>query len=168
MPLPGKSFYYGWVIVVISLLNLLVLYGVWYSYSVFMVAFSKEFGWNRTTTSSIFSLFMVVIGLTGPLVGFGVDRLGSRRVLSCGALILAVGLFLCSRAKSIMSFYLSFGLIVGLGGECYWVGWKLSRHCQLVYAKKRVSCRDCYFWNRIGDVNLCPHRSSVGSEIRLA
>jgi len=53
----GKHIYYGWLIVAISLLNLMTLYGVWYSYSVFMVTLSGEFGWSRTVASSIFTLF---------------------------------------------------------------------------------------------------------------
>ena len=109
--------YYGWVIVCISLLNLLVFYGVWYSYSVFLVSFTREFGWDRTRTSSIFSLFMLVIAFTSPLIGYGVDRLGSRRVLSFGSLMMATGLFLCSKVNSITAFYLAFGVIVGLGGS---------------------------------------------------
>ena len=113
----GKHIYYGWLIVAISLLNLMTLYGVWYSYSVFMVTLSGEFGWSRTVASSIFTLFTLVIALTSPLIGFCVDRYGSKKVLACGALILAAGLFLCSKAGSTVSFYIFFGLIAGLGGS---------------------------------------------------
>ena len=112
----GRHFYYGWLIVTISGVNLLALYGIWYSYSVFLVAFSKEFAWNRTTTSSIFSLFMIVMGLAGPFIGYAVDKYGPRKILTIGALIFAFGLFLCSRVNSLIAFYLTFGGTVGLGG----------------------------------------------------
>ncbi len=115
-PLIEKRPYYGWLIVAVSLLNLMTLYGVWYSYSVFMVILSREFGWSRTVASSIFTLFTLVIAITSPFIGFCVDRFGSKRVLSLGAVVLASGLFLCSRAQSTASFYVSFGLIAGLGG----------------------------------------------------
>ena len=109
--------YYGWVIVGVSLLNLLVSFGIWYSYSVFLVALTNEFGWDRTTTSSIFSVFVMITGLSGPLVGHAVDHLGAKKILTLGALTMAVGLFLCARAVSIPFFYLTFGGIVGLGGS---------------------------------------------------
>jgi len=117
IPFVRKRFNYGWIIVAISLLNLMTLYGVWYSFSVFMLSFSREFGWNRTVASSIFTTFTFVIGFTAPLIGFCLDRFGSRRVLSLGGLILAMGLFLCSKAESLIAFYISFGLIAGLGGS---------------------------------------------------
>jgi len=109
--------YYGWVIVGVSFLNLLVLFGIWYSYSVFLVALTHEFGWDRTTTSSIFSVFVMISGLSGPLVGHAVDRLGARKILTLGALTVAFGLSLCSRAESVWLFYFTFGGIVGLGGS---------------------------------------------------
>ena len=109
--------YYGWVIVGVSLLNLLVLFGIWYSYSVFLVAFTNEFGWDRTTTSSIFSVFVMISGLSGPLVGHAVDRLGARKILTLGALTVAIGLALCARVESVPLFYLTFGGIVGFGGS---------------------------------------------------
>jgi MFS family permease len=107
--------YYGWVIVGVSFLNLLVSFGIWYSYSVFLVALTSEFGWDRTTTSSIFSVFVMVIGLSGPFVGHAVDRLGTKKVLTSGALMVALGLYLCGRVESILLFYLTFGGIAGLG-----------------------------------------------------
>jgi MFS family permease len=62
-------------------------------------------------------LFTLVIGLTAPLVGFCVDRFGPKRVLTFGALVFASGLVLSSKASSMLSFYVSFGLVAGLGGS---------------------------------------------------
>jgi MFS family permease len=109
--------YYGWVIVAISLINILVFYGIWYSYSVFLVALIREFGWDHTKASSVFTVFMVFISISGPVIGYLIDRLGPRIVLSIGASILSVGLVLCSQAKSILDLYWSFGIIVALGGN---------------------------------------------------
>ena len=109
--------YYGWVIVSVSLLNLLILYGIWYSYSVFLVSFGREFGWNRVRASSIFSVFVLVIAFTGPFVGYLLDRFGSRKLLSLGSLTIAAGLFLCSNGDSIAALYITFGVIVGMGGS---------------------------------------------------
>lgn len=109
--------YYGWVIVGVSLLNILVFYGIWYSYSVFLVAFTKEFGWNHTKASSVFSVFMVFISISGPFTGYLIDRFGPRMILSFGAFILSIGLAICSQAYSIRDLYLGFGVVVALGGS---------------------------------------------------
>lgn len=109
--------YYGWVIVGVSLLNILVFYGIWYSYSVFLVALAKEYGWSYARASSVFSLFMIVISLSGPFVGLMVDRMRPKYVLPLGALVLCAGLVICSRATSIEGLYVGFGLIVGIGGS---------------------------------------------------
>lgn len=113
----SQLYYYGWVIVGISLLNILVFYGIWYSYSVFLVAFTREFGWDYTKASSVFSVFMIFISISGPFTGYLIDKFGPRVVLSVGAFILSVGLALCSQAISIWNLYLSFGVIVALGGS---------------------------------------------------
>jgi MFS family permease len=111
-------FYYGWLILAVAFINLLTFYGIWYSYSVLMVYIAYDFGWERTTVSCFFSLFMVTIGLTGPIVGYCVDKIGSRVVLSVGAVLLGSGLLLCSLAQSRIDFYIWFGLVTGLGGSC--------------------------------------------------
>ncbi|WP_155302286.1 MFS transporter [Desulfosarcina widdelii] len=111
----GVRFHYGWVIVGLALVNLMFHYGIWYSYSVLMLRLAEEFGWDRAAVSSIFSVYMLVIGATGPLVGRWIDKFGSRTVLALGSLVLSLGLYCCSIADSMADFYLSFGLIAGVG-----------------------------------------------------
>ena len=109
--------YYGWLIVALAFLNLITLYGVWYSYSVFMTYIASDFGWDRTTVSSFFSLFMITIGLTGPIVGYSIDRVGPKIVLTIGAMLLGSGLMLCSLVNTKVTFYIYFGILAGLGGS---------------------------------------------------
>ena len=111
----GARFHYGWIIVGLALVNLMFHYGIWYSYSVLMLSLAEEFGWDRAAVSSIFSVYMLVIGATGPLVGRWIDKFGSRTVLALGSLVLSLGLYCCRIADSMADFYLSFGLIAGVG-----------------------------------------------------
>jgi len=41
----------GWVVVGAAFVTMALLYGLWYSYSVFLVALLKEFGWSRSVTA---------------------------------------------------------------------------------------------------------------------
>ena len=52
----------GWTILATSFVTLAVIYGIWYSYSVFLVALVREFGWSRSLVAGAFSVFSMVHG----------------------------------------------------------------------------------------------------------
>ncbi len=110
-----SSLYYGWVIVAIGFTAMAVAYGVRNSFCVFYVAILKEFGWSRAGTAGIFSINIIVYGVSSPFAGSLVDRFGPRKVLSVGAILLALGTALCSQAGALYHFYLLFGIITSIG-----------------------------------------------------
>ena len=107
--------YYGWVIVAVSFVNLAVVFGIWYSFSVFFVAILKEFGWSRAATAGVFSCFMMVHSLSAVVIGGYIDRLGPRLVFPAASCIVALGLFLSSRLHSLWEFYLWYGILTSIG-----------------------------------------------------
>ncbi|MBN2332517.1 MAG: MFS transporter [Deltaproteobacteria bacterium] len=108
-------FYYGWIIVAVSFVTLGLSFGVWYSFSVFFVAIIKDFGWNRSATASIFSLFIISHYLCAMVAGIMVDRYGPRWLIPAGALWLSIALFAVSRATTLPHFYLSYGIGAAAG-----------------------------------------------------
>src|SRR5262249_31945916 len=66
------------------------------SYTVCLVAFIEEFRWSRAEPSLAYSVSQFVTGMTSPLVGVLVDRLGPARLVLIGGIILALGLFASS------------------------------------------------------------------------
>ena len=60
---------HAWPILAISFITFVVIYGVWYSYSVFLVALIQEFGWSRSLVSGGFAFFSLVNGVVAPLTG---------------------------------------------------------------------------------------------------
>ncbi len=116
------TFNFGWVIAGVSFVTLALVYGIWYSFSVFFVAILKEFGWSRSTVAGAFSLFIIIHGITGPFVGGMVDRFGPKRVFLLGSLFVGIGLTLCSLIRTWWQFYLFLGVITALGiGSVGWV-----------------------------------------------
>ncbi|MBN2231679.1 MAG: MFS transporter [Deltaproteobacteria bacterium] len=107
--------YYGWTIVATSFLTLGLAFGVWYTFSVFFVAIIRDFGWDRATTSGIFSTFLVCHYLGAFAAGTLIDRWSPRLVIPAGALWLAVCLLLVSGARSMGDFYLRYGVGAAIG-----------------------------------------------------
>jgi len=65
-------------VLVATFVTLGLTYGFWYSYAVFLVAFLREFGWSRSVVAGAFSTLVMVHGLSGPLLGWLVERVGPR------------------------------------------------------------------------------------------
>jgi MFS family permease len=107
--------FYGWIVAVAAFLIVVVGYGMRYGFSVFYVHILQEFGWTRAGTAMAFSWALIVYGLSAPVIGFMVDKLGPRRVVPLGAIVLAFGLSALSRTSQIWHLYIFFGFFVGLG-----------------------------------------------------
>ena len=85
----------------------------------FFVALERNFGWNRTTLSGAFALSRAEGALFGPLEGFLVDRLGTRRMVVIGYFVMGLGFIFYSQIQTIWQFYLAYlaiSLGSGLGG----------------------------------------------------
>jgi MFS family permease len=117
-----STLHFGWFVVGFSFVTLALVYGVWYSFSVFFVALLKEFGWSRSIGAGAFSLFIIISSIVSPFVGNMVSMAKPRGVILCGSLILGVGLALCSFTYTWWQFYLFFSLITAVGlGASGWV-----------------------------------------------
>jgi MFS family permease len=110
-----RRLFYGWIIVGVSFINLAVVFGIWYSFSVFFVAILNEFGWSRAATAGVFSCFMLVHSGAAVLIGTLLDRFGARIVIPAGTCIVAVGLFASSRIDLLWEYYLWYGVLTPIG-----------------------------------------------------
>ncbi len=108
-------FFYGWVIVAICFLTVAISYGIRYSFPVFYVSILQEFGWSRADTALIFSINIIVYGVSAPIVGTALDRFDPRKFMTMGAILLAVAIAACSLTNQIWHFYILFGLLVSFG-----------------------------------------------------
>lgn len=118
----SSSFRSGAIIVATLFCTLGLLYGVWYSYSVFLVALVGDFGWSRSVTAGAMSVFILVHGGFGPIAGRLVERFGPRRLMLVGSLVMASGLALTALIQTWWQLYLSYGVLTAVGlGACGWV-----------------------------------------------
>jgi MFS family permease len=112
------KFYYGWIIVGLGLVSMSFWFGVRSSFSVFYVALLEEFHWSRGEAAGVQSMAMLTYTFIAPVVGGLIDRLGPRRVIVPGILLLFAGLVLCSSVKTLFQFYLFYGVLVAAGSTC--------------------------------------------------
>jgi MFS family permease len=96
-------------------------YGIWYAYSVFLVALLNEFGWSRSVLAGAFSVFAIVHGCASPLVGYFCDRVCPAIIMAVGSVLLATALYLNSLIEQVWHLYLSFGVATAIAVSlCGW------------------------------------------------
>jgi MFS family permease len=99
----------------VSVITLSIVYSVWYSYSVFLVALLHEFGWSRSVVAGAFSVFTLAHGASNPVLGWLADRVGPRRVIATGGAVLALALWSDSMVTTPWQLYLTFGGFTAIG-----------------------------------------------------
>ena len=89
-----------------------------HAYTVFLLAFIEEFGWSRAESSVAYAVSQLISGASSPLVGMLVDRLGPRRLILIGGVVLAAGLLASSLADALWQVIILYGVVMTLGANC--------------------------------------------------
>ena len=111
-----KKIFYGWWIVLATHLICMIGYGTWlYSFGVFFKPMSAEFGWTRAMTAGAYSLRSIEGGIASPVVGWAVDKYGSRGVIVVGAIVSGGAFALMPLVDSLLGFYLVYGILLSAG-----------------------------------------------------
>ncbi|MGD9032310.1 MAG: MFS transporter [Desulfobacteraceae bacterium] len=114
-----KKIFYGWWVVLACFgISFYVGGVVFFGFTAFFEPLRDEFGWSYTQISLAASLRGLEMGIFAPLVGFLVDRFGSRKLILFGTITVGFGLILLSLTRSLVMFY-GFCLLVAFGaGGC--------------------------------------------------
>ena len=107
--------FYGWYIVFVGATAYALGYGARYSFSVIFPSLLEEFRWPRDITATMLSFHIFVYGIMAPITGYLVDRTGPRKTMVVGGILLSLGLVLSHWGNQVWHFWISFGLIAGMG-----------------------------------------------------
>ena len=110
-------FFYGWVIVGVSMVSssLMSGLGIW-AMSVFIVPMEAELGWSRTTIFLAFTIRALMVGVLAPIVGPLLDRKhGPRVALLVAGLAMGGSLAYTGRVHSVLEYQLVYGVVGAMG-----------------------------------------------------
>lgn len=81
------------------------------TFSVFFATLLGSEPWSRTAIAFAYSLYAVVYGLSGPLVGRWCERFGPKRVMLAGGVSIAGGFVLLGTTRQVWQFCVVYGLL---------------------------------------------------------
>ncbi len=114
-PWPAGPVFYGWYIATGGGALSLIAFGIAsLGLGVLIEPMQEELGWSIAAISLGFSLRSFEQGLLAPIGGVLVDRLGPRKMILSGVILLAGGLLLFSQARTLPVYYAA-SIIAALG-----------------------------------------------------
>ncbi len=110
-----QKIFYGWIVVAVAFLVLLVGAGVRATPGVLIVPLQREFGWSTATISAPIALNIFLYGMLGPFAVALIERFGLRLSVSLALLALAIGVALTTLMTTPWQMTLLWGVVVGSG-----------------------------------------------------
>ncbi|RXZ81641.1 MFS transporter [Paenibacillaceae bacterium] len=111
----NSRFYYGWIVVAIGFLTLVVAAAISSVPSVLMLSLEQEFGWERSTVSAASSIRILLYGLMGPFAAALMARFGITKIMLISAVLLIVSIGLTPFMTEAWQYILLWGGLIGLG-----------------------------------------------------
>lgn len=111
----SPKFFYGWVVVGVTALVLLIAMGVRSAAGVFLNPMIKDTGWSTAEISAAVSIGLIMLGFSGPISGWLMGRFGPKTIMLGGLLLLAVSTAVSSQVTSLWQLQLFWGALAGLG-----------------------------------------------------
>jgi len=118
--LPDRLHYGWWITFGVAMLMFATVGVGYYGLAVFLRPLQEENGWSNTVVSGATGLYFTVSGITGFLVGPYVDRLGPRRFLIVGVMLVglsALALGSVSTVPGLFAVYLVQAVAFGMAGQ---------------------------------------------------
>lgn len=115
MLLAKRNIYYGWVVVAVTFLTMLVTAGAVGAPGVLILPLQQEFGWQASEISGALAVRLLLFGLMGPFAAALMNRYGVRRIVLAALSLIAAGLLLSLAMTRVWQLVLLWGFVVGFG-----------------------------------------------------
>jgi len=111
-----------WVQLLLGLVCMIVISSPQYVWALFTQPLSAALGTSLAQLQVTFSILIVVQTFLSPFQGVLVDRFGPRVLLSIGTVIAGCSWVLAAQASNVVTLYLTYGLLGGIGTGIVYVG----------------------------------------------
>ena len=109
-----QRLYYGWIVVGVTVVTLLVSAGIRAAPGVLIVPLELDMGWSRTLIATAVSVGLLLFGFAGPLAGWLVDRMGPRAVMLGGLALMVASMIASALMRAPWQMMLFWGAVSGL------------------------------------------------------
>ena len=110
-----RAFFYGWVVVAVTAIVVLITAGVRSAPGAFLLTMTGEPGWSTASVSFAAAAGLIVFGFAGPVSGSLMGRIGVKNVVLLSLAVTGAALLATSLVREIWQLTLLFGLLSGLG-----------------------------------------------------
>ncbi|MCT8139174.1 MFS transporter [Anaerobacillus sp. CMMVII] len=107
--------HYGWVVVWLTFIAVLVAAGVRSITGVIMVPLEQEFEWSRSAVSFAFAINLILYGFSGPFIAVGMNRLGIRKMMAYAMGLLVIAMLISLFMTQIWQLHIIWGVFIGIG-----------------------------------------------------
>ena len=111
----ARRVFYGWVVVAVVFVALLVAAGVRAAPTVLINPLEDELGWTRAAISGAVSLGLLLYGATGPAVGWLLDRTSPTLVTVGGLVLISASTLAGATVQELWHLSLFWGVLSGIG-----------------------------------------------------
>lgn len=102
----GKKIFYGWKMVFaaasLQFIQSMMLHQAFGAYVAILI---QDKGWSKTSVSGASAMMSMEAAVIGPILGWFLDRFGSRGVIKVGVIMFGIGFMLLSQIDSLLGFY---------------------------------------------------------------
>jgi sugar phosphate permease len=110
----SNRLHYGWIVVGITFVLILVTAGVRAAPGVLIVPLENEFHWSRATISLAVGVNLLLYGAIGPFAAAIMDRFGVRRTMTLSVVLIAAAVATSPLMQQSWQLILLWGVVVGL------------------------------------------------------
>ena len=103
---------FAWCIVAAAFVAGFVVFGIVYSFGVFLQPLMVEFRANRAAASAYYAIANLTFCMLGPLGGHIADRLGPHVVTAFGSIAMASGLIATAFIEQLWTGYATYGIVL--------------------------------------------------------
>lgn len=109
--------FYGWKMVFAAAsLQFLQSMMLHQAFGAYLAVLIQEKGWSKTSVSAASAMMSVESAIIGPILGWFLDRFGSRGVIRIGVIMFGIGFMLLSQIETLTQFYAAV-IVIAIGSS---------------------------------------------------